>query len=160
MQPAQLGAGLDADLIDQRGARLTVRLQRVGLAARAVEREHALRVRALAQRLARQQRLELGQHLAMAPGVQILIDRDLKRARAQLHQAPDLRSGERLVGDIGQRWTAPQAQRLARRALGEQPLETPGVDPVAAELQLVATPVRGDRLVLAVLGIALRSRET
>ena len=82
VQPPQLGAGLDADLLDQRGARLTVRLQRLGLAARAIQREHALRVQPLAQRLLRQQRLELRQHLAVAPGVEVLVDRHLERRRA------------------------------------------------------------------------------
>jgi hypothetical protein len=133
-------------------ARLTVRLERVGLAARAVEREHALRVQALAQRLLRQQRLELGQHLAVAAGVEILVDRDLERGRAQLVEAPDLRSGERFVGDVGQGRPAPQPQRLARGALGEQPLEPGGVHPVSAQLQLVAAPARRDRVVLPVRG--------
>ena len=150
VQPAQVRAGLDADLLDQRGARFAVGLQRLGLAARAVERKHALCVQALAQRLPAQQRLELRQHLAVAPGVEVLVDRDLERGGAQLFEAPDLRSGERLIGDVGQGRATPQRQRLARSTLGEQPLEAGGVHPVAAELQLVAAPARGDRVVFAV----------
>ena len=152
MQPSQVRPGLDADLLDQRSARLAVRLQRLGLAAGAVEREHPLRVQALAQRLLRQQRLQLGQHLAVAPGIEVLVDRDLERGRPQLLQAPDLRCGERLVGDVGQRRSVPQAQRLARGALSEQPLEAAGIHPAAAELQLVAAPVRGDRVGLPLRG--------
>ena len=161
VQPPQLGAGLDADLLDQRRARLAVRLQRLGLAARAVEREHALRVQALAQRLLRQQRLELRQHLAVAPGVEVLVDRDLERTRAQLLQAPDLRSGERLVGDVRQRRPAPQAQRLARGALGEQSLEArrrpPGRGRAAADSRARASRSRRRSPCAA---IALRSCET
>ena len=152
MQPSQLGAGLDADVLDQRRARPAIRVQRLGLPARAIQREHALRVQALAQRLARQQRLQLRQHLTVAPAVEVLVDRDLQRGRAQLFQAPDLRSGKRLVGDVRQGGPAPQAQRLACGALGEQALEAPGVDLVAAELQLVAAPARRDRAVPAVRG--------
>jgi hypothetical protein len=59
-------------------------------------------VQAFAQRLLRQQRLEFRQHLAVAPGVEVLVDRDLERGRAQFFEAPDLRSGERLIGDVGQ----------------------------------------------------------
>jgi hypothetical protein len=38
----------------------------------------------------------------VAPGVEVLVDRDLERGRAQFFEAPDLRSGERLIGDVGQ----------------------------------------------------------
>ena len=107
-------------------------------------------MQALAQRLLRQQRLELCQHLAVAPAVEVLVDPDLERRRAQLLQAPYLRSGERLLGDVGERRPVPEAQRLARGALREQPLEASDVDPVAAQPQLVAAPVRGDRTVAAV----------
>ena len=152
VQAAQLGAGLDADLLDQRGARAAVRLKGVGLAARAVEREHALRVQALAQRLLCQQGLDLRQHLAVAPGVEVVVDRDLGRGRAQILQTPDLRGGERLIGDIVQGRPVPQAQRLPRGPLGEQPLEPTGVHPVAPQLQLIAATTRGDRVALAVRG--------
>ena len=152
MQPPEIRPGLDADLLYQRGARCAVCLKGVGLAGRAVERDHALRVKALAQRLVRQQGLDLRQHFAVAPGVEVVIDRDFGRARAQILEAPDLRSGERLVGDVAQGRPPPQAQRLPRGALGEQPLEAARVHPVAPQLQLIATPTRGDGVVLAVRG--------
>jgi hypothetical protein len=61
VQLAQLGPGLDADLLDQRRSRLPVGVQRLGLAPRAVEREHPLGVQpfapaALAQRAPRARR--------------------------------------------------------------------------------------------------------
>ena len=40
------------------------------------------------------------------------------------------------------------AERLARRALREQPLEAPDVDLLATDAQLVAAPVRDDRVAL------------
>ena len=48
LELAQLRAGVDAELLDQRLARGAVGGERVGLPARAVEREHELRARALA----------------------------------------------------------------------------------------------------------------
>jgi hypothetical protein len=42
LEPLKLGAGLDADLLNERAARLPVGLQRLGLAPRAVQRQHPL----------------------------------------------------------------------------------------------------------------------
>ena len=51
LQAPELGARLDPDLLDQRRARLVVGLERLRLAPVAIEGEHALRVKALSQRL-------------------------------------------------------------------------------------------------------------
>ena len=48
LELAELRAGIDAELLDERLARGAVGGERVGLPARAVEREHELRARALA----------------------------------------------------------------------------------------------------------------
>ena len=79
VQALQLGARLDPDLVHERGARRPVRGERVGLAAGAIEREHVLRAEVLAQRLRRDQRLELADHLGMAPRLEIGVDRHLAR---------------------------------------------------------------------------------
>ena len=92
VQPAQLGAGLDADLLDERRARLPVRLQRLRLPPGAVEREHPLAVQALAQRVLGDQPVELADQLGVAPGRQVGVDRHLGGAQAQLLEAPDLDS--------------------------------------------------------------------
>ncbi len=47
LEPLQLGPGLDAELVHEDRASAAVGLQRVGLAARAVQREHQVRVQAL-----------------------------------------------------------------------------------------------------------------
>ena len=47
VEPAQLRPGLDADLLHQRRARLAVGLERLGLAPRPVQREHAAAVQPL-----------------------------------------------------------------------------------------------------------------
>ena len=90
VQALQLGAGLDADLLDELRARGTVGGERLRLAARAIEREHPLGVQALAQRVRRDERVELGDHLGMPAGRQVRVDRHLGRAQAQLLEPADL----------------------------------------------------------------------
>ena len=118
LELAELGAGVDAELLDERLARGAVGGERVGLAARAVEREHELRARALAQRLGGDQRLELGDELGVAPEREIRLDPLLERDGAQLLEPRDLGLGERLVEEVGERRAAPERERLAQRALG------------------------------------------
>ena len=144
MEALQLGAGLDPDLLDQPGARVAVGLECLGLAAAPVEREHALAVKVLAQRLFGDQRVQLADHLAVATCLEIGVDRHLARAQAQLLEAADLIAGERLPGQVGQRLAAPQRERVARPALVEQPLREQRVDHAVGELELVAATVRDD----------------
>ena len=100
MQRAQLRPGLDADLVDEHPARLAVGLERLGLAAGPVQREHALPVQPLAQRVLRGERIDLRQDLAMAAGGEVGVDRELERMLPQALEPSDLGGGERLVGDV------------------------------------------------------------
>ena len=129
--------------------RVPVGVERLGLAAAAVQREHALGVQPLAQRVLGQQRVDLADELVMAPGGEVRVDRELRGGEPQLLEPADLRVGERLVGDVRERIAAEQRERLARRArrapgrgrargLGDQPLEAADVDQLAVDPQLVA----------------------
>ena len=140
VQALQLGAGLDADLLHQPGARVAVGGERLRLPAGAVEREHALGVQVLAQRVGRDERVELADHLDVAAGLEVGVDRHLGRAQPQLLEAADLGGGERLVRDVGERVAAPQRQRLARARLLEQALEADRVD---GSLRQLAARSRG-----------------
>ena len=82
--------------------------------ARAVQREHALRVQPLAERMGGDERVELGDHLGVPARGQVGLDGRLRRARPQLVEPADLRSGEWLVGEVGERIPVPQRERLAR----------------------------------------------
>ena len=62
----QLATGFETELVDQPAPGLAVGLQRVGLAAAAVERQHQLAAQALAKRVFRDQGLELTDQLRMA----------------------------------------------------------------------------------------------
>jgi len=65
-------------------------------------------VEALAQRLGGDERLELCDHVAVPPIVEVVLDRELKRRQPQLIEPADLGARERLIGDIIERRAAPQ----------------------------------------------------
>ena len=145
LQATELDARLHPDLLDQHGARLAVGVQRLGLAAGAIERQHALRVQPLVQRMRADQRLELADHLVVAAFCQVGVDRLLGRAHAQLVQPSDLGGGERLVGHVGERLAVPQRERLACATAFEQTLELDRIHGTVGHPQLVA-PAAGDDL--------------
>ena len=145
VQALQLGRRLDPDLVDQRPPGVAVGLQRLGLAPAPVQREHPLRVQPLAQRVLRQQRVDLADDLLVVAVGQVRVDRQLRGGQAQLLEPPDLRRRERLVGDVGQWIAAEQRERLARRPvhglaglggpgrLGDEPFEAADVDELAVD---------------------------
>ena len=114
LQPPQIGAGLDADLLNERLPGLTVRVERVGLPAGAIQREHPLQVQLLAQRLLEHQPLELADHLAVPARGQVTVDRQLDRRQPQLLEPANLGVGERHAGHVGQH--TPRHSASASRA--------------------------------------------
>ena len=158
MEALQLRARLDADLVDQRVARVPVRLERLRLAAAAVERQDPLRVEMLAQGILGQQCVDLRDDLLVAAGGQVGVDRQLGRGQPQLFEPPDLGDRERFVGHVGERVAAEQRQRLARRVsvrrsrrLRDEPLEPEYIHQLAIDLELVRAPA-GEDLHTAVVG--------
>jgi hypothetical protein len=164
LESAQPGPGLDPDLLDQGLARLAVGVEGLGLAPRAIEGEHALGVKALAQRLLGDERLEPCDRLGVAPGGELGVDRQFERPHAKLLEATDLRPGERLGGDVGEWGAAPELERgtgetvrgtrwLAGGLL-DQLLEAQRVDRALGQTKLVAAPAGED----LGLGAALAER--
>ena len=163
VQAAELGRRLDADLVDQSPPRVAIGLERLGLPPAPVQREHPLPVEPLAERVLRQQRIDLADDLLMAARSQVGLDRQLLGGQAQLLEPPDLGHRERLVGDIRQRIAAKQRERLASRSvrrpavlcrpgrLGDEPLEAADVHELAVDPQLVPAPA-GEDLGAAVVG--------
>ena len=86
---------------------------------------------------------------ACRPRGKIGLDRRLGRTGAQLLQPADLRGGERLVGDIGERVAAPQREGLAGTPLRDQALEPERIDVAPVEPQLVAAAARHDQRAVA-----------
>jgi hypothetical protein len=87
----KLPARLDAELLDEQPASLAVALERLGLTARSVEREHELAAQPLAQRVLVHERLELGNERARPAQIEFSVEQLLGYAQAQLVQPADLR---------------------------------------------------------------------
>ena len=118
LQLAQPLARLDAELVDERAARVLVGLQRVGLAVAAVEREHVLRPQPLAVRVLGDQRVELADHLGVAAEREPRLDELLGDRDPQLLQPRALAVGERRVREVRERRPAPLGERALERRRG------------------------------------------
>ena len=128
LEALQLAARLEAELLDQRVAGAAVGVERVGLAAGAIEREHQLRVEALAVAVLGGQRLELGDELAVcAAELEVEVDSLLERRQAQLGEPRGLAAGRAVERRVGQRRAAEQRERLAQqlRRLGGRRVGAP-----------------------------------
>jgi hypothetical protein len=88
------------------------RLERVCLASGPIEREQQLGAKTLAQRVARDLGLELGDQLRAAAEREFGVDPVLECRQPLVPEPRDLRLGERFVGEVGERRAAPKRQRL------------------------------------------------
>jgi hypothetical protein len=118
VQAAELGSWLDPDLLHERVTGVAIRLQRGGLPATAVQREHPLPVEPLAQRVDLDQRVQARCDLGMPSRGQVGLDGQLRRLDPQLLEPADRRRRERLVGDVREGGPAPQRERVARGVAG------------------------------------------
>ena len=165
LEVAQLRAGVDAEPVHERGPRLAVGLERLGLAIRAVQRQDELRTQALAQGLGGDERVELRHQRGVAAERELRIEASLQRDQPQLLETTGLAPRERLVGEIRERGSAPETERFSEDGggagavpLAEQPLsladealEPLGVDLAFPEAEQVPgrardDPVRAQRL--------------
>ena len=114
LQLLQGGARLEAELVPHRLAHPPKHLERRGLPIAPIEGEHQLPAEPLAARVLRDQRLELGNEIAMAAELQVGLDPILERRQPQLLQPRHLRLRERLVPHVLVGRPAPQPERLAK----------------------------------------------
>ena len=153
LQAPQLRSRLQPERLDERVAGVAEHVERLGLPPRPVEREHQQRAQALAQRVLVDERAQPADRLAVAPRVEVVLERQLGRRKVKLLEAADLRGRERLLEHAGERGSVPERERLARqiatgsvavRGAYDEPLEAQRVDRRRVDLQLVAAPVRHD----------------
>ena len=104
----------EPELLVEGPPQILQRRQRVRVAAAAIQREHELRPRALAERLAGDERLELGRHGGVVPERQLGVDAILDAVEAQLRQTRRLEHGERLA-ELRERLAAPEGERVAEQ---------------------------------------------
>jgi hypothetical protein len=122
VQALEQRARLDAELLHEHGAARAVDLERLGLAARAVEREHQLAAKPLPQRMLPDERLELADELGVPAERELRLGVLLDEREPELLEPRDLRLRERLVRELGERLAAPGRERLR-----EQPRPPRGV---------------------------------
>jgi hypothetical protein len=108
----QLRARLDAQLVHEPPTRGAIGLERLGLASAAVEGDEPQALEALTQRVLAGQRLELDDHLRVPPQGEVGLDAVLERGEAHFLEPPDLVLREGLVGEVGQRRSAPERECL------------------------------------------------
>lgn len=88
---------IDAEPVDKRCATLLEGMERVGLTATAIEREHQLASETFSEGIPGYQRLELADEFAMTSQCEVGLDTVFARAQPQLLEASDLVLRERLV---------------------------------------------------------------
>ncbi len=148
----QLRRRVEAELVGEREPRRPVDLERLGLPAAAIERDHQLAAQPLAERVRGDQRLELADERRVPAQRELGVDPLLERCNAQLVQPRRFAPRELLLVEIGERRTAPEGERLGQerrprgrvRAEGgrQQPFEAVGVDSFRLERQPVARSLR------------------
>ena len=155
LQSAQVGSGLDAELVGQQSAGPLVGLEGVALTPRPVQSEHQLTPQPFTERLLAQQCLDLAHQLGRLASGQIRVHPVLHQPQTQLLQATALGDARLDLAELPKRLTPPQAQRLSQRRgrrvvaadqlvrspLGQLP-EPCGVELGGIEPQLVAAANR------------------
>ena len=115
LELAELAARLDAGVLDEQRSTLAIAVERLGLAPGAVQGEHELRARALAQRRFLDPVLQLRDQLLMPAERERAVDPLLVDEPALVIEPCG--SGQRLTfeRDIGERIAAPERERLIVR---------------------------------------------
>ena len=114
LEPTQLRRGLDSELVGEQCSSHSVPVESLGVTSGAVEGDHQLTPAALTERLPRDQRLDLADHLDVAPERQLGVDDVLLDGLTERLPAPHVTVGEAFPGDVGHRRAAPQHQRRAQ----------------------------------------------
>ena len=159
MDAAELRTGIDAQLVVQHLAGLVEGLQRFGLPAAAVQRDHQQAAHALAQRVLRDERGELGHRLLVTAQIEQDLGALFGGGRPELGEADPLGPGER-PRHPGERRSVPFAERDLQRgdrpvqvtrdaqaaAVLQAPLENDGVDLPGVQAEHVPGAGRGQDL--------------
>src|SRR5215471_10812294 len=157
LERLELLARLQTELLTEEPARAAVGGQRISLALAAEEGEHELAPEALAKWLLRDQALQLRGKLGMPAKGEFSIDPLFQTGKAKLVQALGFQRKHAAIGHIGQCRPAPQPKRgpqavggkaggaAGKRitAFAQEPIETPGVQPLRRHLKNVPRRARG-----------------
>lgn len=112
MQAGELGPRFQPELLGQPLSQLAIAVQCFALAVGPVERTQLQGTKPLPQRIPSDEVTELAGQQAVLPEREPRLGPFLQRDQPFLRQPLDRRPGERLVGEVGQRRTPPQRQRI------------------------------------------------
>ena len=173
LEPLQLGRGVEPELVREREPRRAVDLERLGVAPRAVEREHQLAAQPLPERVRRDERLELGHEVVVPAEAELAGEPLLLGVEPKPLEPGDLGAGKGLEGEVVERRPAPERERVgeqrAARAgrsgarLLEEPLEAQARRPLSGSSASrypggsVRSASRPDRLAQRVDGVLQRA---
>ena len=143
LEGTKLGRGLEPEVIES-AACVVEGVQRLGLAARAVQRAHLERAKGLTVRVRGDERLELGGEGRVPSGVEIRRDAGFDGCKPALLEQPGARASELLVGMIGERRAAPQRQRGVRLVVVDELSEAVGIELPRLDPEDVPRRARGD----------------
>ena len=110
----QLAPRVEAEVLDQRRPHAPEGVERFGLPAGAVERQHQLRVHTLAVGMFGGQRLELADHRAVLAERELDVEPLLERGEPQSGEPVGLGRGGAEQRRVGERRAAEQRERLAQ----------------------------------------------
>ena len=155
LEALELIVRLEPELLVQQPPARAVDLERVCLAAAAIEGQHQLAAQTFPQWLLAHEPLELGNQLRVAPQRELGLDPLLERRQPLLFQPRSLGAGEG-VAQLGQRRSTPQGQPfpeqpgglggLLRARRRHQPLEAMEVELTVADPDEVAGGLRQDQI--------------
>ena len=110
----KLQGRLDSELLVERLPGAAVELERVGLPARTVEREHQLGARAFAERHPRDELLELRYQARVPAEREVSLDPFLERGEAGVFEPGSSVASEWFGLELDKGWSAPELKRLAQ----------------------------------------------
>ena len=159
----QLSGGLEAELVVEELSERPIRVEGVRMTTGAVERHHEQCSKALVERMEIDESLQLADRFGLAPHREHGLEASLERLESQALQPSDLRTCERLRGEVGERGAAPESKRLGQARLGlgerlgpkcglpagEESLEHVDVDDAWGDTEDVSGLLRGEPAVVA-----------
>ena len=159
LELSQRQAGLDPELLDEQAPGVSVDLQRLCLAAGAVERAHQLATQLLTEWMRGHERLELSDEIGVPAEPQLELDPLADHREPEILEPCDLRPSEVLEGKLLQRRTSPESERLAqqfdrafrvvmRSRLGDERVEAVAIELPGFDAEQIARRPREDHSVV------------
>ena len=147
LEVAKGPSGIEAEVFAKPSAAVLIGPERFRLAAGSVEREHELGSEPLAERMLGHERLELADELGVAAQLEVGVDPCLQRREPCFLEPADLGLRKRRVGEVRQRRSSPERQRLAELRRRPRRVRAAGFVDESVEPLEIELPVARDEQV-------------